>query len=278
MATEKKVAIVTGASKGIGAGIAKALAAEGYVVVVNYASSKTDADKVVGEIERAGGKALAIHADVSKQAEIKQLFSETLKAFGYLNVLINNAAVYGPSPLDAITEEHFHWMFNVNVLGLTFATQEAVKAFGDKGGSIVKVGSTVTRIPSPGFSIYSATKAAVESLASDRPLHILVNDAGIMAAPLQHDRRGYESHFSINHLGHFQLTVRLLPAPRRAKGARVVSVSSWGIVFHPFISKIRILNIVNMIVGRPSDSRRPQTFCSLSSLISATPKMVSELL
>jgi 3-oxoacyl-[acyl-carrier protein] reductase len=167
MATEKKVAIVTGASKGIGAGIAKALAAEGYVVVVNYASSKTDADKVVGEIERAGGKALAIHADVSKQAEIKQLFSETLKAFGYLNVLINNAAVYGPSPLDAITEEHFHWMFNVNVLGLTFATQEAVKAFGDNGGSIVNVGSTVTRIPSPGFSIYSATKAAVESLTKD---------------------------------------------------------------------------------------------------------------
>jgi 3-oxoacyl-[acyl-carrier protein] reductase len=105
MATEKKVAIVTGASKGIGAGIAKALAAEGYVVVVNYASSKTGAEKVVGEIERAGRKALAIHADVSKQAEVKQLFSETLKAFGYLNVLINNAAVYGPSPLDAITEE-----------------------------------------------------------------------------------------------------------------------------------------------------------------------------
>jgi 3-oxoacyl-[acyl-carrier protein] reductase len=146
---------------------AKALAAEGYVVVVNYASSKTDADKVVGEIERAGGKALAIHADVSKQAEVKQLFSETLKAFGYLNVLINNAAVYGPSPLDAITEEHFHWIFNVNVLGLTFATQEAVKAFGDKGGSIVNVGSTVTRIPSPGFSIYSATKAALESLTKD---------------------------------------------------------------------------------------------------------------
>ncbi len=164
MTTEKKVTIVTGASKGIGAGIAKALAAESYTVVVNYASSKTDADRVVGEIERAGGKALAIYADVSKQAEVKTLFSETLKAFGHLNVLINNAGVYAPSPLEAITEEHFHWMFNVNVLGVIFATQEAVKAFGDEGGSIVNIGSAVTRMPYPGFSIYSATKAALESL------------------------------------------------------------------------------------------------------------------
>src|SRR5579872_1143993 len=164
MTTEKKVAIVTGASKGIGAGIAKALAAESYAVVVNYASSKTDADRVVGEIERAGGKAHAIHADVSKQAEVRKLFSETLKAFGHLDVLINNAGVFGPSPLDAITEEQFHWMFNVNVLGLVFTTQEAAKAFGDKGGSIVNIGSAITHIPTPGFSIYGATKAAVEAL------------------------------------------------------------------------------------------------------------------
>ena len=110
MTTEKKVTIVTGASKGIGAGIAKALAAESYAVVVNYASSKTDADRVVGEIERAGGKALAIHADVSKQAEVKKLFSETLKAFGHLNVLINNAGVYAPSPHTSYSREQKRWI------------------------------------------------------------------------------------------------------------------------------------------------------------------------
>lgn len=166
MATNK-VVIVTGASKGIGAGIAKGLAAAGYSVVVNYASSRADADKVVSEIERAGGKALAIQGNVSKKEDVKRLFAETHRAFGRLDTLINNAGVYGVSPLADITDEHFHWMFNTNVLGIILATQEAVKAFGDKGGSIVNIASTVTRSPSPGMTVYSASKAAVESLTKD---------------------------------------------------------------------------------------------------------------
>src|SRR5882757_1684669 len=130
-----KVAVVTGASKGIGASIAKHLAAEGASVVVNYASSKTGADKVVAEITSAGGKAVAVQGDVSKQADIDRLFAETKKAFGRLDVLVNNAGVYEFSPLEQVTEEHFHKQFNLNVLGLILTTQEAVKYFGAAGGS-----------------------------------------------------------------------------------------------------------------------------------------------
>src|SRR5471030_1941407 len=129
-----KVAVVTGASKGIGAAIAKQLAAEGASVVVNYASSKSGADKVVGEITGAGGQAVAIQADVAKKADIDRLFAETKKAFGRLDILVNNAGVYEFAPLEQITEEHFHKQFNLNVLGLLLATQEAVRHFNPKGG------------------------------------------------------------------------------------------------------------------------------------------------
>jgi len=155
-----KVAVVTGASKGIGAAIAKQLAAEGAAVVVNYASSKSGADKVVGEIIAAGGKAVAVQADVAKIVEIQRLFAETKKVFGQLDILVNNAGVYEFSPLENITEEHFHRQFNLNVLGLILTTQEAVKEFPSLK-SIINLSSVVGTSPMPGASVYSASKAAV---------------------------------------------------------------------------------------------------------------------
>jgi 3-oxoacyl-[acyl-carrier protein] reductase len=159
-----KVAVVTGASKGIGAAIAKHLAAEGASVVVNYASSKTGADKVVAEITSAGGKAIAVQADVSKPADIGKLFSETKKAFGHVDVLVNNAGIYEFGPLEKVTEEHFHKQFNLNVLGLLLTTQEAVKHFTPAGGSIVNISSVVGRHPVANASVYSATKGAVDAI------------------------------------------------------------------------------------------------------------------
>jgi 3-oxoacyl-[acyl-carrier protein] reductase len=159
-----KVAVVTGASKGIGADIAKSLAAEGASVVVNYASSKEGADKVVAAITAKGGKAIAIQGDVSKQADITRLFAETKKAFGQLDVLVNNAGVYAFAPLDQITEELFHNQFNLNVLGLLLTTKEAAKFFGEEGGSVINISSAVTTIYPPGSATYTATKAAVDAI------------------------------------------------------------------------------------------------------------------
>lgn len=159
-----KVAVVTGASKGIGAGIAKALAAEGASVVVNYASSRTGAEKVVAEITDKGGKAIAVQADVSKQEDITRLFAETLAAFGRVDVLVNNAGIYEFSPLESLTAEQFHSMFNLNVLGLLLTTQAAVQHFGEEGGSVINIGSAVTSLTPPNSSIYTATKGAVDSI------------------------------------------------------------------------------------------------------------------
>ena len=159
-----KVAVVTGASKGIGAGIAKALAADGASVVVNYASSKEGADKVVAEIKAKGGKAVAVHGDVSKQADISKLFAETKKAFGRLDVLVNNAGVYEFSPLGEVTEAQFHKMFDLNVLGLILSSQEALKYFGPEGGSIINIGSVASSSNPPTASVYTATKGAVDSV------------------------------------------------------------------------------------------------------------------
>src|SRR5579862_6041240 len=159
-----KVALVSGASKGIGAAIAKSLAAEGASVVVNYSSSKEGADKVVSEIKGQGGKAVAVQGDFSKQEDIAKVFAETKKAFGRLDTLVNNAGVYAFSPLDEITEEHFHRLFNLNVLGLILASKEAAKNFGPEGGSIINIGSAVTSLNPPTASVYTATKAAVDSV------------------------------------------------------------------------------------------------------------------
>lgn len=158
---EGKVAVVTGASKGIGASIAKHLAAEGAAVVVNYSSSKEGADRVVAEIAKNGGKAIAVKANVSKKAEIESLFAETKKAFNRLDVLVNNAGIYEFTPLEEITEEHFHKQFDLNVLGTLLTTQEAVKHFGEAGGSVINLSSIVSTLGIPGASVYSATKAAI---------------------------------------------------------------------------------------------------------------------
>jgi len=159
-----KVAIVTGASKGIGAGIAKSLAAEGAAVVVNYASSSQDADKVVAEIINAGGNAIAIKGDVSKTADIENLFTETEKAFGKADILVNNAGVYKWGGIETITENDFHQQFNINVLGLLLASQAAIKHFDGKGGNIINIGSAVSRITPAGSAIYTATKSSVDSI------------------------------------------------------------------------------------------------------------------
>src|SRR6266571_4396254 len=141
-----KVAVVTGASKGIGAGIAKQLAAEGAAVVVNYASSKSDADKVVDEISKRGGKATAVQGDVAKKKDIERLFAEAKKAFGKIDILVNNAGVYDFKPLEEVTESEFHREFDTNVLGLILATQEAVKHFGAEGGSVINVSSIASTV------------------------------------------------------------------------------------------------------------------------------------
>jgi 3-oxoacyl-[acyl-carrier protein] reductase len=159
-----KVAVVTGASKGIGAGIAKAFAAEGASVVINYASAKSDADKIVDEISKAGGRAVAVQANVAKRSDVQRLFAEAGKAFGKIDILVNNAGVYEFSPLEEITEEHFHKHFDINVLGLLLATQEAVKHFDSAGGSIINISSGVTTIVVPQASVYTATKGAVDAI------------------------------------------------------------------------------------------------------------------
>jgi 3-oxoacyl-[acyl-carrier protein] reductase len=159
-----KVAVVTGASKGIGAGIAKHFAAEGAAVIVNYASSKTDADKVVDEITKVGGKAVALQANVAKKSEVQRLFTETEKAFGKIDILVNNAGVYEFVPLEEVAEQQFHRMFDTNVLGLLLTTQEALKHFNAKGGSIINIGSLASTLTPPTAVVYNATKGAVDAI------------------------------------------------------------------------------------------------------------------
>ena len=159
-----QVAVVTGGSKGIGAEIARALAADGSSVVVNYASSKEGAERVVKEITDKGGKAVAVQGDVSKQEDITRLFTETKKAYGKLNILVNNAGIYKFAPLDSVTEELFHSQFNLNVLGLLLTTKEAVKLIGPEGGSIINISSGVSTMLPPNTSVYAATKASVDAI------------------------------------------------------------------------------------------------------------------
>jgi 3-oxoacyl-[acyl-carrier protein] reductase len=168
-----KVAVVTGASKGIGAGIAKALAAEGAAVVVNYGSSKEGADRVVAEIKGNGGRAIAVQGDVAKAGDVQRIFAETKKAFGRLDVLVNNAGIYKFTPLADVTEDEFHRQFNTNVLGLILATREAAKHFGENGGSVINIGSAVSRITPPASVVYTATKGAVDAVTG-----VLANELG----------------------------------------------------------------------------------------------------
>ncbi len=158
-----KVAVVTGASKGIGAAIAKSLAAEGASVVVNYASSKAGADKVVAAITAAGGKAVAVAGDVSKASEAQGLIAAAIKNYGRLDILVNNSGVYEFAPIEAVTEESFHRLFNINVLGVLLTTQAAVKHLGE-GASIINIGSGVSRVTPPNSSVYTGTKGALDAI------------------------------------------------------------------------------------------------------------------
>jgi len=170
---KNKVAVVTGASKGIGAGIAKSLAAEGAAVVVNYASSKEGADRVVAEIVGQGGEAIAVQGDVANASDVQRIFADAKKAFGRLDVLVNNAGVYQFAALGEITEEQFHRQFNTNVLGLILTTQEAVKRFGAGGGSVINIGSTISALTPPTTAVYTATKGAVDAVT-----HVLAKELG----------------------------------------------------------------------------------------------------
>src|SRR5882757_3738753 len=159
-----KVAVVTGASKGIGAAIATHLAAEGAAVVVNYSSSKEGAERVVKEITSKDGKAVAVQANVAKKVEIQRLFADAVKAFGRLDILVNNAGVYEFMPLGDVTEEHFHKQFDLNVLGLLLASQAAAKLFDSAGGSIINISAVVSTVGFPDTAVYSGTKGAVDSI------------------------------------------------------------------------------------------------------------------
>ena len=161
---EGKVAVVTGASKGIGAEIARQLAAAGAAVVVNYSSDRAGAERVVADIVKTDGKAVAVQANVAKRADVERLFAETKRQYGRLDALVNNAGVYEFVPLEAVTEDHFHKLYDTNVLGLLLATQAAVKYFGGDGGSIINVGSIAGRSALPATSVYSSTKAAVDAV------------------------------------------------------------------------------------------------------------------
>jgi 3-oxoacyl-[acyl-carrier protein] reductase len=177
---EGKVAIVTGASKGIGAGIAKSFGAAGAAVVVNYASSREGADRVVAEITGNGGQAIAVQGDVSKAGDVQRLFAETKKAFGALDILVNNAGVYQFAPLEEVTEAEIHREFGTNVVGLLLTTQEAVRHFGADGGSVINIGTVATERATPGAVVYTASKGAVDAitmvLAKELgPKHIRVN-------------------------------------------------------------------------------------------------------
>lgn len=168
-----KVAIVTGASKGIGAAIAKSLGAAGAAVVVNYASSQEGADRVVAAIVSQGGKAIAIQGDVSKASDVQRLFAETKQAFGGLDVLVNNAGVYQFEPIEAVAEEEFHRQFNINVLGPILTIKEAVKYFGPEGGSVINIGSMASTVPQPNTVVYAGTKSAVDAIT-----HVLAKELG----------------------------------------------------------------------------------------------------
>src|SRR2546428_13989543 len=167
-----KVAVVTGASKGIGAGIAKELAAAGAAVVVNDGSSKAGAERMVAEIKETGGTAIAVQGDVSKVSDVRRLFAETSKALGRLDVLVNNAGVYHFQPLEEVTEAEYRWHFDTNVLGPLLATQEAVKHFGPSGGTVIHIGSIASTKPAAAFVLYSATKGAPDTLTRVLPVEV----------------------------------------------------------------------------------------------------------
>jgi 3-oxoacyl-[acyl-carrier protein] reductase len=211
-----QVAVVTGASKGIGAAIARQFAAAGAAVVVNYSSSKEGADRVVDEIAKRGGRAIAVQANVASKTEVERLFSAGKQAFGKIDILVNNAGVYDFSPLEEVTEERFHKHFDVNVLGLLLATQEAAKQFDSAGGSIINISSTVTSLTPPNTSVYTGSKGAVDAITRTLakelgPRNIRVNainpgmveTEGVIAAGFDQGefRKGVEAQTPLGRIG-----------------------------------------------------------------------------
>jgi len=212
-----KVAVVTGASKGIGAGLARQFAAEGASVIVNYASAKSDADRVVDEITKGGGKAVAVQGDVARKVEVERLFRTAEKAFGKIDILVNNAGVYEFGPLEEVTEKQFHWHFDINVLGLLLVTQEALKHFNSDGGSIVNISSLASSLTPPTAVVYNATKGAVDAITRTLakelgPRKIRVNSVnpgmvitdGVVAAGFDQSdfRKALESQTPLGRIGH----------------------------------------------------------------------------
>lgn len=221
-----KVAIVTGASKGIGAAIAEDLAREGASVIVNYSSSPQKAEEVVGRIKANGGSAKAVRADVSKPADARQLIDATLAEFGRADILVNNAGVYEFRPLPEVDEAHFDRMFDLNVKGLVFATQAAVKAFGENGGTVINISSMASLAATPNGSVYSATKAAVDSVtrtlaAELGPKKIRVNS--VLPGPVETDGA-----LSLSNWDEFSARlVRQTPLGRVGKPADIAKVVSF---------------------------------------------------
>ena len=214
---QSKVAVVTGASKGIGASIALHLAAEGAAVVVNYGSDKNGAEQIVGEINGQGGQARAVHANLARETDVRGLFNEARQAFGRLDILVNNAGVYEFEPLENITAEHFHKLFNLNVLGLILASQEAAKQFGTDGGSIINISSVASTSAPATTAVYSATKAAVDAVTralakelGPRRIRVnainpgMVDTEGVRTAGLDQSefRTRYEAQTPLGRIGH----------------------------------------------------------------------------
>jgi len=217
----KKVAVVTGASKGIGAGIAKALAAEGASVIVNYASSKEGAEKVVSDITTAGGKAVAVRGDVSKVGDAQSLIDAAIKTYGRLDILVNNSGIYEFAPLEEITEEAFHKSFNINVLGALLVTQAAVKHFGE-GASVINIGSTAPLLRSEGTTVYTATKGALDSITGVLskelgPKKIRINSVNPGFTLTEGTSSYVGSEFAANLIAH-------VPLGRAAQPAEIASV------------------------------------------------------
>jgi len=230
-----KVAVVTGASKGIGAAIAKALGGEGAAVVVNYSSGKADGEKVAKEIAALGGKAVAVQANLSKPADTERLFAESKEAFGHLDILVNNAGIYEFFPLEKVTAEHFHKQFNLNVLGLLLASQAAAKQFGEAGGSIINVSSIVSTLAVPEAAVYSGTKGAVDaitrSLAAELgPRRIRVNAVRPGMVETEGTRSSGIAESEMRKQVEAQTPLRRIGQPRDIAGAAVFLASddaSW---------------------------------------------------